>query len=159
MRRKEKEITDRNLIDRIIHQADICHLSCSLDDRPYLIPISFGYDGQAVYIHTAPAGRKIEYFEGNPRVCLAFISRADLISSPDQACEWSFEFASVLAEGEISEITDLDGKSAALNQIMAHYSGREWDLPAKTLSGTRVWKIRLEHLTGKVSPPPSQPTS
>ena len=63
MRRKEKEVTDRSLIDGIIHQADICHLSCSLEDRPYLVPISFGYDGQAVYIHTAPSGRKTRHLD------------------------------------------------------------------------------------------------
>jgi len=151
MRRKDKAVVDRNRIDRIIQAAEICHLSCCLDDRPYRIPISFGYDGQAVFIHTAPAGKKITIFEKNPRVCLAFVAQTDLRSNQEQACKWSFAYASVIAEGKICEITDPEGKSSALNQIMYHYSGRDWEIPSQTLSGTRVWKVVLENPTGKIS--------
>ena len=156
MRRKEKLILDRGSIDRIINQSDICHLSCCQGDLPYSIPISFGYDGEVVFIHTASTGKKITIFETNPRVCLVFVSRADILSHPDRACKWSFAFSSVIAEGKIHEITDTDKKATALNQIMSHYSGREWDLPEKDLVGTRVWKITLETLTGKISPSPKQ---
>ena len=130
MRRKDKALEDRSAIDRIIHEAAYCHLSCSLNDQPYGIPISFGYDGQALYIHTAPSGKKIEIFEQNPRVWAAFVSRVELTPDLDQACHWSQKYASVLAEGSISEITDPGEKHAALNQIMTHYSGRDWEMPA-----------------------------
>ena len=154
MRRNEKEVTDRELLDRIIQQTEFCHLSCCLEDRPYLIPISFGYDGQAIYLHTAPEGKKIRIFEGNPRVSLSFVSQAGLLTNPDQACKWSFNFSSVYAEGAIREIKDREGKTAALNQIMIHYSGRSWEIDPGKLTGSRVWKIVLETITGKVSPPP-----
>lgn len=147
---------DRDIIDEIIHQALICHLSCCLDNAPYLIPLSFGYDGKAIFIHTASAGKKITIFERNSRVCLSFVSQADLITSPDQACDWSFAYSSVVAEGEISEITDLESKSSAMNQIMLHYSDHEWALPENSLSSTRIWKIVLENPTGKISPYPQK---
>jgi len=60
MRKKEKEITRREELDHIIHNSLICHLSCSLNDQPYVVPLSFGYDGNAVYFHTAPEGKKID---------------------------------------------------------------------------------------------------
>lgn len=145
---------DRETIDRIIHEAEICHLSCCLDDRPYLIPISYGYDGEAVYIHTGRKGKKISFFEGNPRVCLSFVSRAEILRGQEEACQWSFAFSSVVAEGSISEITDLEGKSFALNQVMSHYSGREWEFPEKALARTRIWKIVLEDPTARISPTP-----
>lgn len=154
MRRKDKARMDKDAIDEIIQQSEICHLSCCLDNTPYLVPIAFGYDGKAVYIHTAPAGKKIEMFERNPRVCLAFVARINLISSPDLACNWSFGYSSVIAEGDISEITERGDKLYGLNQVMAHYSGQEWDFPEDTVSETRVWKIVLEDPTGKISPAP-----
>lgn len=153
MRRNEKAVVDRKIIDGMIRAAEFCHLSCCLHDQPYLIPLSFGYDGQAIFIHTAPEGKKISIFEKNPRVCLAFVSQADLISNHDLACNWSFDYSSVIAEGEISEIIDLEEKRSALNHIMAHYSDREWEMPSQTFSGTRVWKIVLENISGKSSPP------
>ncbi len=131
----------------------MCHLSCCQDEVPYLIPISFGYDGQAIYIHTAKRGKKISIFENNPRVCLSFVSRADLIPDPNQACEWGFESSSVIAEGVISELIDPAEKVIALDLIMAHYSDREWDYPEKMLAATRTWKIILKDPTGKVASP------
>lgn len=156
MIKKDKLITDRVKIDEIIRGSLICHLSCCLKGEPYLIPISFGYDGQAVYLHTAQKGKKITLFEENPRVCLSFVSQADLVTDPEQACRWSFDFASVIAEGVISEIKEPNEKALALNQIMIHYSELAWEFPEKTLAGTRMWKIDLEDLTGKASPPPQK---
>jgi len=153
MRRKEKSVQDRKLIDNIIHASDVCHLSCCMDEQPYLIPISFGYDGAAIYIHTAPEGKKISIFEQNPRVCLSFVSYAKLQTNDEQPCNWSFSFSSVIAEGEIKEISSSKGKTKALNHIMTHYSGRSWGIPEKAISGTRVWKIILEHIGCKISPP------
>jgi nitroimidazol reductase NimA-like FMN-containing flavoprotein (pyridoxamine 5'-phosphate oxidase superfamily) len=156
MRRNDKAIHDRETIDGIIYQSEICHLSCCLKEIPYVIPVSFGYDGQDVYIHTAAAGKKITIFEENPQVCLAFVSQVDLKTSPEKACDWSFEFSSVIAEGIISEVTNPKKKSHALNRIMSHYSGKEWDMPEASLRSTRCWKITLNHLTGKISPAPKK---
>ena len=153
MRKKDKAVANRKTIDGIIQGAEICHLSCCLNDQPYLIPISFGYDGQAIFIHTALAGKKITIFEQNPRVCLSFVSQAALLSNQDLACNWSFDYSSVIAEGEISEITDPELKTSALNHIMSHYSGREWEIPNKALASIRAWKIVLENPMGKTSPP------
>jgi hypothetical protein len=38
-----------------------------------------------------------------------------------------------------------------LNQIMRHYSGREWDIDEAAMATTRVWRISIESLTGKRS--------
>lgn len=151
MRKKDKEIIDRIEIDQIIHNSMICHMACSRDNKPYLVPMSFGYDGQSVYFHTALSGLKIESITENPQVCLAFESEIKLITNPDQACHWSFHFASVIAAGEIIEITDLQEKNTALNQIMAHYSGQFWDFPVNDLSNTRIWRVPLETISGKRS--------
>ena len=152
MKRKDKEIIPRSVIDGIIRDSEYCHLSCCVEEQPYLIPVSFGYDGETIYIHTALTGKKIDYFEKNPRVCLSFVSQAELISHPNQACDWSFNFASVIAEGIIKEVLDTEEKTSAINQIMTHYSGNDWDIPKKSLTSTRVWKITLDKLTGKRSP-------
>jgi len=151
MRRRDKEITDRELLDAIINQAEICHLACSWNNQPYVVPLSFGYDGQSVYLHTAPSGQKNEILKSNPQVCLGFESGVKLLADPDQACHWSFIFSSVIATGNAEEITLSTQKEAALNQIMLHYSGRSWDFPKDRLSNTILWQVELITVTGKKS--------
>jgi nitroimidazol reductase NimA-like FMN-containing flavoprotein (pyridoxamine 5'-phosphate oxidase superfamily) len=148
----KKLITDRGIMDNIIQGSQICHLACCLDDHPYVIPLSFGYDGHSIFIHTAQKGKKIEIFTRNQRVCLAFENNIDLKHDPEQACEWSFAYTSIIAEGSIQELTSETDKKSSLDQIIRHYSDQNWEIPSAELKKTRVWKISLETMTGKRSP-------
>ena len=70
MRRKEKEITTRAVIDAIIRQARVCRLALSEDNQPYVVPLCFGYENDTLYFHCAPKGRKLDiimkqYSEGS----------------------------------------------------------------------------------------------
>ena len=152
MRKKDKEINDRKILDSIIHNAEICHLACCLNDQPYVIPISFGYDGKTIYFHTARAGKKNKIFLKNPQVCLGFETNINLITDQDDACDWTFDFQSVIATGEIKEISDPDLKSFGLNQIMLHYSNKNWDIPQEEIRKARTWQVRIDTITGKRSP-------
>ena len=152
MRRKDKSFAEREIIDKIIHESLICHLACCLAGQPYVIPISFGYDGRIVYFHTARAGKKNKIFLENPHVCLAFETDIKLITDEEKACNWSFDFQSVIASGEIKEISDPALKNAGLNQIMRHYSGKDWEMPDREISKTKIWGVELKRITGRRSP-------
>ena len=143
---------DRTELDQIIHDAQICHLACSMNDEPYVVPLAFGYDGKAVYFHTAQTGKKIDILSANPRVCLGFEKDISLLPDPNQACEWSFSYKSIIATGIAEELTNPDDKLNALMQIMQHYSGKEWDFPQDKLSRTRLWRVVVDNITGKKSP-------
>ena len=69
MRRSGREITARDELDAIIHSSLVCRLAFADQNEPYLVPVSFGYDGTAVYFHTASSGRKLEFIARNNRVC------------------------------------------------------------------------------------------
>lgn len=152
MRRKEKSITDRKTIDRIINESAICHLACSLDGHPYVIPLAFGYDGKSAYFHTSQKGKKNQIFTANPHVCLGFESNIELSTDRKNACGWSFNFQSVIATGEIKEIKDPDRKLFCLNQIMRHYSGKDWKFPDSEINKTTIWEVKIQSITGKRSP-------
>jgi nitroimidazol reductase NimA-like FMN-containing flavoprotein (pyridoxamine 5'-phosphate oxidase superfamily) len=151
MRRTDRAIGSREEIDAIISAAEVCRLALARDNEPYLVPVSFGYDGTAIFIHTAPRGRKIEFFETNSRVCFEIEANVALIEDASEACDWTFTFESVIGYGTITELTNPDAKNHALNQIMHHYSGREWDIPERRTATTRVWRIDIESVTGKRS--------
>jgi len=151
VRRKDKEIQDRDLIDRVMVQAQVCRLGLSKDNMPYVVPVSFGYDGAFIYFHTAQEGMKLDYLASNNRVCFELEHDVRVIPSPDEACDWSFSFYSVIGFGTAEEIVDPQGKVRALNHIMRHYSGREWSLGERSVEKTRLWRISIERITGKRS--------
>lgn len=151
MRRSDKEISERSEMDAIIRSAQICRLAFAADNEPYMVPISFGYDGKALYFHTALSGRKIDFVLANSRVCFEFEGQSELVDHPDIACKWTYAFESVIGYGEMLELTKPEDKIHGLNQIMRQYSGREWPMDAKAITGTRIWRLEIETMSGKRS--------
>jgi nitroimidazol reductase NimA-like FMN-containing flavoprotein (pyridoxamine 5'-phosphate oxidase superfamily) len=151
MRRHDKEIQDRTLINHILQQAQVCRLGLCRDNIPYVVPISFGYDGSSIYFHSAASGRKIDFFTANPQVCFEVEHDVKTIPNEDKACNWSVAFYSVIGWGTISELIETADKIQGLNQVMRHYSGREWEFESPMLTNTRVWRITVEEITGKQS--------
>jgi nitroimidazol reductase NimA-like FMN-containing flavoprotein (pyridoxamine 5'-phosphate oxidase superfamily) len=151
MRRRDREITSRAEIDAIIHSALVCRIALAVGNQPYVVPISIGYDGEALFIHTAKSGRKIEFIEANSRVCFELEGNVSLQVDDRDACNWTFAFESVIGYGTITELETNEDKARGLNQIMLHYSGHEWDIDDAATSTTRVWRIDIESVTGKRS--------
>ena len=84
MRRKDREVTDINEIEKILLQCKICHVAMTEDGTPYVVPLSYGYkifedNTLELYFHRALEGEKIEIrqdivnFVSNPEMLMAFM--------------------------------------------------------------------------------------
>jgi nitroimidazol reductase NimA-like FMN-containing flavoprotein (pyridoxamine 5'-phosphate oxidase superfamily) len=151
MRRTDKQITNSSDIEQIIKDSLVCRLALAKDNIPYLVPVSFGYDGKCLYVHTAKEGKKIEYINANNLVCFEFDINVKTIEHESIACKWTTSYQSVIGYGRIFEITNLEEATYGLNQIMVQYSGKEWELTKKMLSTVKLWKIEIDELSGKES--------
>jgi uncharacterized protein len=149
MRRTDREIQSRQAIDEIIAGAEVCRLGLSQAGKPYIVPVSFGYDGACIYFHTASQGMKIDYMTANPQVCFEMEQDVRIIRNEESACKWGHSFYSVIGFGKVQEVTEEHGKIAAFHQIMRHYSGQEWEYDPAELAKTRLWCIPIDQVTGK----------
>jgi len=149
MRRTDRQIHSRETIDQIIAAAGVCRLGLSSHDHPYIVPVSFGYDGNKIYFHTASEGMKIDYMTANPRVCFEMEQDVSVVRDEQLACKWGQTFTSVIGFGTVDEITDPPGRMAAMNQVMQHYSGQHWEFDPETFAQVRLWCISIDQLTGK----------
>lgn len=154
MRRKDKAIKEMAEISEIIRQCQVCRLGLCQDNMPYIVPVSFGYDETSIYFHSIRAGKKIDILSVNNNVCFEFESEASIISNDTAPCNWSFSFRSVIGFGRAEELTTVEDKIAGLTHIMRQYSDKKWDFEDIGLTGLSVWKISIDSMTGKQSPPP-----
>ncbi len=151
MRKKEKEITDKGVIEAILQEAPVCRIAMSKDNRPYIVPMNFGYEDGALYLHTGHRGMKIDFMRGNPLVCFEAESRLETVRS-ESACRWGMRYLSVVGSGRASFVEDPAGKRAALGVIMKKYSGRaDWEYSEKDLGAACIVKIEIEEMTGRRS--------
>ena len=140
MRRRDKQITGRKEIAEVIRKCQVCRVGLAKDNQPYIVPVSFGYDGRAIYFHSAIKGTKTDYIRANNRVCFEFEHGVEIQSHDDQPCNWSFSFQSVIGFGSVAEIVS-----------MAQYSDKSWNFKNIPLTEIAVWKITIESMTGKQS--------
>jgi hypothetical protein len=142
--------TDRETIDLIIRSASVCRIGLCDDGRPYVVPVCFGYEGDALYFHSAPSGRKLDILRRNSAVCFEFDVDVESVSAKS-ACGWSMRFRSVVGFGDASLVEDREGKRKALDVIMGQYGGQPGEYAASTLEKTAVVKIEIQRMTARVS--------
>jgi nitroimidazol reductase NimA-like FMN-containing flavoprotein (pyridoxamine 5'-phosphate oxidase superfamily) len=150
MRRKEREIKDNKEIEDILKACSVCRLAMVDEDKPYLVPMNFGYRDGALYLHSAREGRKIDLIRKNPHVCFE-VDEIVQFRKAERACDWGVEYKSVIGSGKAVFLTDPEEKRRAFDTIMAQYSDEAYDYPDTMLERTLVIKIEIEKMTGKKS--------
>jgi nitroimidazol reductase NimA-like FMN-containing flavoprotein (pyridoxamine 5'-phosphate oxidase superfamily) len=150
MRRTDKEITDRAEIESIIQRSLVCRLGMVDENRPYIVPLCFGYKDNTLYFHSANQGRKIDILKKNNTVCFEFDIDYEPIKA-DNPCEWGMNYKSVIGFGKAYLVDDVEAKRPALDLIMQQYSDGTFDYLETKIKNILVIRVEIEHMTGKQS--------
>ena len=150
MRREDKEINDVAVIDDILSNAVVCRLGLCAENRPYVVPLCFGYKDDALYFHCASGGKKLDILRKNNNVCFEVDIDYKIINA-DQPCDWGMKYKSVIGFGKAVFIEDIESKRKALDVIMQQYSKKSFEYPEKTIKNTAVVKVEIKSMTGKQS--------
>jgi nitroimidazol reductase NimA-like FMN-containing flavoprotein (pyridoxamine 5'-phosphate oxidase superfamily) len=143
-------IEDSATIESIIRQATVCRIGLSDGDRPYVVPVCFGYEDGVLYFHSSPRGKKIDILRQNSAVCVEFDVDQELVEA-DSACKWSIKYRSVIGFGEAHVVENPEDKRRALDVIMAHYGGQPGGYAEATLGKTAVVRVQVTRMTAKVA--------
>jgi hypothetical protein len=135
-----------------LERSSFGRLGCARDNQPYVVPISFSYDGRHLYGFSTP-GQKIEWMRANPLVCLEIDER----TSRDQ-------WMSVVVSGRYEELPDTPAFAADRVQAQkalrkhatwweyASIPGAEWRRKGGPFTPI-FYRIHIEQLTGHRATP------
>lgn len=150
MRRKEKEITDPKIIHQLLSTADTVRIAMIDNNEPYLVPLNYGYKDNALYIHCAKEGRKINILKKNPRVCFEIEGRSELVTG-NEACKWTMNFQSLIGYGSVTILENKEEKITGLDILMAQFGSKKNSYHPKHLDAIVILKIEIESICGKQS--------
>ncbi len=151
MRRRDKEITSRAQIDRVIHAALSCRVAMvAPDGTPRIVPLSFGYDGENLYFHSAAEGEKLDILRANPEVAVQFEDGVTLRRGGD-TCAFSMNYESVVARGRAVFLTDTAQRRAALECLARKYAGEGATFPDSATENLAILRVKIDSVTGKRS--------
>ena len=154
MRRKDREVTDREKIKSIILNCHCCRLGFVDEGEVYIVPLNFGFaekEGKMTfYFHGAKEGRKIELIHKSPSVGFELDCNCEIIKG-ETACGYSARYQSVIGNGVVSFVNDMNEKYEALQTIMCHYTGKDnWEFTKEMADRVCVFKLEVDKLSCKV---------
>ncbi len=152
MRRTDREIKEKAAIEEIVRACSVLRLGMVDKDRPYVVPLNFGYQDGHFYVHSAREGRKITLIRENPNVCFE-LDILEKIKKGGQPCKWGAQYKSVIGQGTAVILDNIEEKSQGLAAIMAQYSDQKFEFPHKALEQTTVIRIDIREMTGKKTSP------
>lgn len=151
MRKARQEIKDRSILEEILSGAILCRVAMMNGDLPYILPFNYGYSNGALYIHSAPEGKKVDLLRKNPEVCFEVEDKME-ITKGDKACDWGTRYRSVVGYGKVEILSDEESKQLGLEVIMAQHGAPELvEFNQKNMNRMVILKIRITSMTGKQS--------
>ncbi|MGZ7160061.1 MAG: pyridoxamine 5'-phosphate oxidase family protein [Methanobacterium sp.] len=153
MKRIDKEIKDKNIIEWILKEAQVCRIALCDDDKPYIIPMNFAFKDDNLYLHSASEGRKIDILNVNNNICFEVDIKSEVVKS-EIPCKWGMKYYSVIGSGKAQFIENIGQKKRALNIIMQKYCENNlesFEYSKSALAKTTVIKVELKEITGKKS--------
>jgi len=150
MRRVDKEITNIEKMKGILESAKFVTIAMCMDNSPYLVTLSHGYDRKrnCIYFHCAKEGKKIEFLKVNNKVWGQALNDLGYLSGK---CNHLFE--TVQFSGKVTFLETLEAKREAVQCMIKHLEKSPEQAIARIkderLADTMFGRIDIELMTGK----------
>ena len=129
IRRKDREITDKKMIEEFLNSQRIIRIGFydKANDEVYIVPVNYGYvienENNIFYFHGGKGGRKYELSKEGPNVGFEIDGQYELVEGK-KACDFSAKYQSIIGNGKVQILEDLEEKKKGLNAIMKQTTGK-----------------------------------
>jgi len=149
---------EQETIYSIIDEGLICHVGFSLDDKPFVIPMTYGRRGDTLYLHGSVASRLQRAMAAGVEVCVS-ITLLDGLVLARSAFHHSMNYRSVVIFGRAMEVTDQKAMMEGLEAIVEHIVPGRWNEARqpneKEIRATTLVAVHLAEASAKIrSGPP-----
>lgn len=157
MRRKDREITDFNIMISIIDECDIIRIGLADGEFPYIVPVNFAYtvdENQQIkfYIHGAMAGRKYELMQKNQKCSFELDIPLEMDCIYEKK-DVTMRYKSVMGTAEIRFLNGEEKQSAIDNIIMNRYDEtRNFEYNKSVVRRTAIAELTVLSWTAKINP-------
>jgi nitroimidazol reductase NimA-like FMN-containing flavoprotein (pyridoxamine 5'-phosphate oxidase superfamily) len=153
VREPQRAVYDRGAIHHILDEAFLCHVGFIADGQPFVIPTSYGREGEMLYIHGSAASRMLRNLDRGAPVCVT-VTLLDGLVLARSVFNHSMNYRSVVILGTATLVADAAEKLAALRALSEHILPGRWDDSRqpneKELKATSVLRLPINEFSAKV---------
>lgn len=153
VREPHRGVYDRDTVNKILDEAFLCHIGFVVDGQPYVIPTSYGRDGDVLYIHGSSASRMLRNLDKGIPACVT-VTLLDGLVLARSVFNHSMNYRSVVILGTATLVDDPTEKIAALRALSEHILPHRWNdvrQPSeKELKATSALRMPIEEFSAKM---------
>ena len=155
VREPHRGVYDREAVNRILDEAFLCHVGfvSNSDAQPFVIPTSYGRNGDVLYIHGSAASRMLRNLDQGVPVCVT-VTLLDGLVLARSVFNHSMNYRSVVSLGTATKVDDATEKLKALRTLSEHIIPGRWDDARqpneKELKATSVLRLPINEFSAKV---------
>lgn len=142
---------DRETIHQILDAGFLCHVGFVVEGQPFVIPTSYGREGDVIYLHGSSKSRMMSRLDEGIPACLT-VTHLDGLVLARSAFHHSMNYRSAVVFGEAKEVHG-EEKERALFIISENILAGRWDEvrgpSAKELKATAVLRLEIESASAK----------
>ncbi len=149
MRRKNQSLSPADCAAILRHGTSGVLALLGDEGYPYAVPLSYVYDGQNIYFHSAKTGHKLDAIQAHAKASFCVIGQDKIVPQ-----EYTTYFRSVIAFGTIRILEDEAEKRRAIQALAFKYAPEDSEENRETAIN-REWaplcmlEFSIEHLSGK----------
>ena len=148
--RRHKQLLSAEETAAVLNRGTSGVLALSGEDGyPYAVPLSYVFDGEKLYFHSAKAGHKLEALRRCPKASFCVIGQDQVVPE-----EYTSYYRSVIAFGTVRILEDDDEIRRAIEALSVKYAPE--DTPAgRDRVIDRAWdrlcilELTVDHMSGK----------
>jgi len=143
----------------ILDEGLVGHVGFVEDGQPFVIPMSYGRDGDRLYLHGSVASRLLRALGAGASVCVT-VTLLDGLVLARSVFHHSMNYRSVVILGRAEVVDEPEEKMRALERLTEHLVPGRWSDARgpneKELAKTLVLRVPLAEASAKVRTGPPQ---
>lgn len=139
----------REEIEKILRSETMGFLGLSMEGKPYVIPMTYGYSDGRILFHCALKGKKLDYIRANPQVCFAVGRQYGSVCQHPQGGGCLASHDSAICYGVARIIENMDERLDILNTFNRCLQANAEDIPPDAVSNCYAVEIKITKMTGR----------
>ena len=149
MRRKRQQLTQAECAQILDRNASGVLAVSGDNGYPYAVPLSYFFDGNALYFHCAKSGHKLDALKCRDKVSFCVVDQDNVVPQ-----KYTTYFRSVIIFGRASVVNNEDEMRTAIEKLAIKYNPTDskqnrYEVINKEYAALCIVKIEIDHMTGK----------
>ena len=146
---QKKFIQSIKEIEKILKKETMGFLGLSMNDQPYVVPMTYGYSNGKIFFHCSLKGKKLDYIRSNPQVCFTVGWQSGRIMRHPQGARCKANHDSVICYGRARVIEDLNKRCEVLNIFNHCLKADAKEINPEEVINCLAVEIKINRMTGR----------